>query len=55
MGFQDQHIRRYVRASMAEELLDAETETRLALAWRDQRDEQEQTLEDALRLHRGAA
>ncbi len=39
MGFQDQHIRRYVRASMAEELLDAETETRLALAWRDQRDE----------------
>lgn len=39
MGFQDQHIRRYVRASMAEEILDAETETRLALAWRDQRDE----------------
>ena len=39
MGFQDQHIRRYVRSSMAEELLDAETETRLALAWRDQRDE----------------
>ena len=39
MGFQDQHIRRYVRASMAEELLDAETETALALAWRDHRDE----------------
>ena len=39
MGFQDPHIRRYVRASMAEEILDAETETRLALAWRDQRDE----------------
>ncbi len=39
MGFHDQHIRRYVRASMAEELLDAETETALALAWRDHRDE----------------
>lgn len=39
MGFQDQHIRRYVRASMAEELLDAETETQLAIAWRDHRDE----------------
>jgi len=39
MGFQDQHIRRYVRASMAEALLDAETETRLAQAWRDHRDE----------------
>lgn len=39
MGFQDQHIRRYVRASMAEELLSAETETALALAWRDHRDE----------------
>ncbi len=39
MGFQDPHIRRYVRASMAEEILDAGTETRLALAWRDQRDE----------------
>ena len=39
MGFHDQHIRRYVRASMAEELLDAETETRLALAWRDHGDE----------------
>ncbi|MFN4101015.1 MAG: RNA polymerase factor sigma-32 [Pararhodobacter sp.] len=39
MGFQDPHIRRYVRASMAEEILSAETETTLALAWRDQRDE----------------
>ena len=39
MGFQDPHIRRYVRASMAEEILDAETETRLAVAWRDDRDE----------------
>jgi len=39
MGFQDPHIRRYVRASMAEEILDAETETTLALAWRDRRDE----------------
>ena len=39
MGFHDQHIRRYVRASMAEELLDAETETQLAVAWRDNRDE----------------
>jgi len=39
MGFQDQHIRRYVRASMAEELLEADTETELALAWRDHGDE----------------
>jgi len=39
MGFQDQHIRRYVRGTMAEQLLDAETETKLALAWRDHRDE----------------
>jgi len=39
MGFHDQHIRRYVRASMAEEMLDAETETALAIAWRDHRDE----------------
>ena len=31
--------RRYVRATMAGELLDAETEHRLALAWRDARDE----------------
>ena len=31
--------RRYVRATMAGELLDAETEHRLALAWRDRRDE----------------
>lgn len=39
MGFQDQHIRRYVRASMAEEILDAETEIELATAWRDRKDE----------------
>ncbi|MFN3954880.1 MAG: RNA polymerase factor sigma-32 [Pararhodobacter sp.] len=39
MGYQDQHTRRYVRASMAEEVLDAETETALAIAWRDRRDE----------------
>jgi len=39
MGFQDPHIRRYVRASMAEEILDAETETQLAIAWRDHADE----------------
>ncbi|MCC5989713.1 MAG: RNA polymerase factor sigma-32 [Pararhodobacter sp.] len=39
MGFQDQHTRRFVREAMASELLDAETETELALAWRDQRDE----------------
>jgi RNA polymerase sigma-32 factor len=34
-----QATRRYVRATMAGELLDAETERRLALAWRDRRDE----------------
>lgn len=39
MGYQDHHTRRYIRASMAEELLDAETETALAVAWRDNRDE----------------
>ncbi len=39
MGIQDQHTRRYIRASMAEEILDAPTETALALAWRDNRDE----------------
>ncbi|PWE28643.1 RNA polymerase factor sigma-32 [Pararhodobacter marinus] len=39
MGFQDPHIRRYVRASMAEEILDADTETELAIAWRDHGDE----------------
>lgn len=39
MGVHDPHIRRYVRNAMAEELLDAETETALALAWRDDRDE----------------
>ena len=39
MGFQDQHTRRFVRSAMASELLDAETETALALAWRDHQDE----------------
>ena len=39
MGFQDPHTRRFVRSSMAEELLDAETEAELARAWRDQGDE----------------
>ena len=39
MSVQDVHTRRYVRASMAGELLDADTETALALAWRDRRDE----------------
>jgi len=39
MGYQDHHTRRYIRASMAEEVLDAETETALAIAWRDRRDE----------------
>lgn len=39
MGIQDPHIRRYVREAMAQELLDADTETQLALAWRDSRDE----------------
>ena len=39
MGYQDHHTRRYIRASMAEEVLDAETETALAIAWRDHRDE----------------
>ncbi|KPQ07607.1 MAG: RNA polymerase sigma-32 factor [Rhodobacteraceae bacterium HLUCCA12] len=39
MGYQDNHTRRYIRASMAEEVLDAETETALAIAWRDKRDE----------------
>ncbi|MCC5971917.1 MAG: RNA polymerase factor sigma-32 [Pararhodobacter sp.] len=39
MGYQDHHTRRYIRSSMAEEVLDAETETALATAWRDRRDE----------------
>ena len=39
MSFHDQHTRRFVRAAMASELLDAETETALALAWRDHQDE----------------
>jgi RNA polymerase sigma-32 factor len=39
MSLHDRHLRQYVRATMASELLDAETETALALAWRDRRDE----------------
>lgn len=39
MSLHDRHLRQYVRAAMASELLDAETETELALAWRDRRDE----------------
>ncbi len=39
MGFHDPHTRRFVRASMAEELLDAETEAGLARAWRERGDE----------------
>jgi RNA polymerase sigma-32 factor len=39
MGLHDPHTRRFVRASMAEEILDAETETRLAQAWRERGDE----------------
>jgi RNA polymerase sigma-32 factor len=39
MSLHDRHLRQYVRTTMASELLDAETETALALAWRDRRDE----------------
>jgi len=39
MSLHDRHIRSYVRATMAEALLDAETETELAQAWRDRGDE----------------
>jgi RNA polymerase sigma-32 factor len=39
MSLHDRQIRSYVRATMASELLDPETETRLALAWRDAGDE----------------
>lgn len=39
MGVHDPHTRRFVRASMAEELLDAETEVALARAWRERGDE----------------
>ncbi len=39
MSAETQATRRYVRATMAGELLDAATERRLAVAWRDQRDE----------------
>jgi RNA polymerase sigma-32 factor len=39
MSSHDRHLRAYVRGTMARELLDADTETALALAWRDRRDE----------------
>lgn len=39
MSVHDRHLRQYVRATMAQEILSAETESALALAWRDQRDE----------------
>ncbi len=39
MGFHDSRTDRFVRATMDNELLDAETERRLALAWRDDGDE----------------
>jgi RNA polymerase sigma-32 factor len=39
MALHDRHLRQYVRGTMAREILDAETETALALAWRDRRDE----------------
>ena len=39
MGFHDKRTDRYVRATMDTEMLDAETERELALAWRDRRDE----------------
>lgn len=39
MSSHDRHLRAYVRGTMAHEFLDAETETQLAQAWRDRRDE----------------
>lgn len=39
MSLHDRHLRAYVRGTMAREMLDAETETALALAWRDRGDE----------------
>ena len=39
MSLHDRHLRAYVRGTMTRELLDAETEVALALAWRDRRDE----------------
>jgi RNA polymerase sigma-32 factor len=39
MAFDGPEIRRFSRKAMKAELLDAETESRLAYAWRDQRDE----------------
>jgi len=35
----DPHTSRFIRTAMAEDMLDADTEHALALAWRDQRDE----------------
>lgn len=39
MSDRDRHTSRFIRQSMAREMLDAETEQALALAWRDRRDE----------------
>ena len=39
MALHDRHLRAYVRSTMAQEILSAEVETELALAWRDRRDE----------------
>jgi RNA polymerase sigma-32 factor len=39
MGMVDRQTRSYVRSAMAERMLDPETETTLARAWRDSRDE----------------
>jgi len=39
MSRHDRHLRAYVRSTMAEGLLDPETETQLAIAWRDHGDE----------------
>lgn len=39
MSLHDRHLRAYVRGTMAREILTAETETALARAWRDDRDE----------------
>ena len=35
----DPHTSRFIRTAMAEDMLDADTEHALALAWRDERDE----------------
>jgi len=39
MSLHDRHLRQYVRGTMAQEILSAETEADLARAWRDRRDE----------------